>query len=60
VTKNDKIAEYEIELATADNKFVEVVIDPREGIEGREERERREEGLASFSEGTKQPGFALA
>jgi len=38
VTKNDKIAEYEIELATADNKSVEVVIDPAwEGIEGREE-----------------------
>ena len=28
VTKNDKIAEYEIELTTADKKKIEVIIDP--------------------------------
>jgi uncharacterized membrane protein YkoI len=28
VTKNDKVAEYEVELTTSDNKSVEVVFDP--------------------------------
>jgi uncharacterized membrane protein YkoI len=41
VTKNDKIAEYEVELTTADKKSVEVVLDPSGKILKEEKKEEK-------------------
>jgi uncharacterized membrane protein YkoI len=44
VTKNDKIAEYEVELTTADKKKVEVVLDPFGKILKEEKKGEKKEG----------------
>jgi uncharacterized membrane protein YkoI len=41
VTKNDKIAEYEVELTTSDNKSVEVVFDPSGKLLKQEKKEEK-------------------
>jgi hypothetical protein len=43
VTKDDKIAEYEIDLTTADKKSVEVVFDPSGKLLKEEKKEKKED-----------------
>ena len=43
VTKDDKIAEYEVELTTADKKGIEVVLDPAGKVLKEEKKEAKKE-----------------